>query len=367
MLVVDETLNSFLFFGLVALVLLVVASSVLILQTQSLLKEQIVKAEEAARPGKIELIQLSSSCDDCFNIDAVVNSVKSAKVELINEKQVDASSEEGKELVKKYGIEKLPSLIVTGELDKVSLTNFVKQEDALIFNGVKPPYEDANGNVVGKVSATILSAPSCELCTDFTLLINQLVQTGIVINKVETFEWSEKKDLIEKYAVKKAPAVLISKDIDAYPEIAQNLKQMSTELTDYYVLESNQPYVNTSTGKVKGLLKLTLLTDDSCTECYDIEILKTVLYRLGLAISEEETFDVNSAEGKTLVKQHDIEAVPAGFLTGDLNEYVGFEQAWINVGSVADDVYVFRKPEILSPELVYKNLTTNELVNTKEE
>jgi hypothetical protein len=78
--------------------------------------------------------------------------------------------------------------------------------------------------------------------------------------------------------------------------------------------------------------------------------------------SDDRTVEVNSAEGKDLIKKYKITAVPTILLSGDLEEYENFQQVWPQVGTVeADGMHVFREPgeKIMGS---YKDLKTGKLV-----
>src|SRR3989338_4302296 len=76
------------------------------------------EAKEEARPADIEIIKLTADCLDCFDIEKVLSDLKSKNVNLKKEETVTFSSERGKELVSQLGITKLPTLIVSGEVNK---------------------------------------------------------------------------------------------------------------------------------------------------------------------------------------------------------------------------------------------------------
>ena len=122
------------------------------------LNVKIDEAKELARPAKIEMIKLESSCTDCFNIDEVANALKTSNLEILNEKSLPRNSQEAIRIISKYSIKRLPTILLKGEIDKASIQNFIKADDVLIFDGVAPPYEDAaSKKIIGKVSSIIIN------------------------------------------------------------------------------------------------------------------------------------------------------------------------------------------------------------------
>ena len=80
-------------------------------------------------------------------------------------------------------------------------------------------------------------------------------------------------------------------------------------------------------------------------------------------MNKENKVDISSAEGKALVEKYAIKKVPTVVISGDLREYEGFDTVWGQVGSIEEDgTYVFRQLEVLSQNIVYKDLTTGEVV-----
>ena len=361
----ESNLQKFVFAGIFVLLGILLFNSFFVFSIGNSLDAKIVEAKEMARPAKIELIKLTSSCTECFDISEIIETLKQADLEITGEKSLPGGSKEAKNLIKKYGIEKLPAVILKGEIEKPSIQNFDNVDDALIFTGVTVPYEDAAINkIMGKVSSIIISDKNCEICNDFGLSIVGLKQSGVFIDKEEEFDYSSSnaKELIDSFAIEKLPALLLSDDMDAYPEIAQSLGQAGSKIGDYYILESQAPYVETESGKIRGFVNLIMLEDSSCSECYDVEIHKSIMARFGLAIDEESTIDAGSDEGKQLISKYEIKKIPTIVLSGDIDIYEDFKLVWEQVGTVEEDgAYAFRNLEVMGSDIVYKDVATNEI------
>src|SRR3990167_861687 len=90
------------------------------------LNKDIKKSSEAAleklKPAKIELALIKNSkCSDCFDISTIASHVKNANVIITKEAMFEFDSKEGKAITSKYNIEKVPTVVITGEIDKFSI------------------------------------------------------------------------------------------------------------------------------------------------------------------------------------------------------------------------------------------------------
>ncbi|MCH8329241.1 MAG: hypothetical protein IIB81_02515 [Nanoarchaeota archaeon] len=361
-----SSLDKFLTIGIFVLLGILLFNSFFVFGVGKSLDAKVEEAKELAKPAELGLIKIESSCSDCFDIDSIAETLKeSADLNIIKEKTLTGSSQDAIKIIKKYGIEKLPTILLTGEIEKASIQNFKQVDDVLMFYGITPPYEDAvTKKVIGKVSSIIISDNNCDVCADLGLILQNLKQSGVFVDKEEEFDFSgaKAKELIGKLGIEKLPVLLLSDDIDAYPEIAQSMNQAGLKKQGYYIIESQAPYVEAESGKIRGSAKLTFLDDSSCSECYDVEIHKSIITRLGLVIDEEETIDTSSEEGKQLISQYDIESVPTIILTGDLEVYENLNNVWPQVGTVEDDgAYVFREITAMGSRIVYKDIATGEI------
>ncbi len=360
-------LNNNLIYGVLALiVVLSIVNAYFVSVRSQTVMGAIDKAKEDARPADIEVIKLTADCSDCFDIEKVLSDLKSKNVNVKKEESVSFSSDRGKELISQFGITKLPTLIVSGEVKKPSIesiwSDWEEKEGKYVFKNILPPYTNLQNEVVGKVSATIILDSSCQKCDDFSQILNGLKQTGVVFSEEKKLEYAtpEAKDLITKLDIQRIPAIVLSKNIIEYAGMEQSLQQVGAKEKDgFFALHAQvPPYRDAKTNELKGLVKVTYLSDASCKSCYDVNINKEILARFGLAITLEKNLDINSTEGAGLVKTYKIEKAPIILVSPEADVYDVFKQAWPSVGSVeADGWFVMRNPEILGG---YKNLTSGQ-------
>tara|TARA_Y100000310_G_scaffold15911_1_gene15956 strand:- start:470 stop:1702 length:1233 start_codon:yes stop_codon:yes gene_type:complete len=337
------------------------------------LDQNIAKVKEAERPAEISLTVIStSSCGECYDINAAVEVIESTGVS-VTSKEIDFSSEEAKALIAEHTIEKVPTIIVTGEIDKSSslkrtLGEIGKESgEAYVFTSLEPPFiETKTGVVRGKISLVHLKKEGCDDCIDLIPLIDQLSASGLILKESEEVDVdsTKGKELVKKYSVEKVPTLIMDKEAEVYPNIVQSWSQLGSVEGDgsFVMREVNSPYYSIEEKTVKGLISMIILSDGTCEECYDGgDFHRPVLQRMGITFKEESELDVSSTEGKDLVDKYSIELVPTIVITGDIEEYPVLVNAWVEVGTEeADGSYVFRKVEIANQP--YKNLTAGKVV-----
>ncbi len=371
--ILDITLGVF----IVIAIMLSIVNFSLINSRNEKITGALLLAEKENQPAKLELIKIDvASCQNCFDIDSVIDNLKKANVEVISETAVDFSLPEAKQLISQHNIEKLPTVIVLGEVNKSSVVNLwdqnwqVEMKDgtqvSAVYSAVAPPYADASGNIKGLVTLTHILDESCPECADLAQIIGFFKQNGVKFSSEKTIDYAspEARDLIAKFEVQRVPALIVSKDILDYSAIAQIWNQLNaTEKQGFYALHTTvPPYRDLATDNINGLVKVIYLNDSACTGCYNVQVNKQILERnFGVTIESEENLDVNSDSGKALVKKYAISKVPLILVSPDANFYPVFVQIWPQVGDVADDGwFVMRSPEVLG---TYKDLSSGQVIS----
>jgi thioredoxin-related protein len=356
------------FFGL--LLILGVILIINIFSAASLIKiteEKIASFEKAKKPAEIQLYIISPECDRCSDVSALITRINTYKVN-ITDMQIlsyNADRNEATELIERYDIVKLPALIVFGEIEKISINGLEKVKDALVFRDASAPYfEIPTGRVKGLVSVTLLRDKNCKECVDISSLINSLKEAGVSIVEEKNVEKNteEATELIEKYSLKTIPTLIISRDLAVYNDIAAVVSRIaSIDIDGNYILASiSPPYLNLSTNRIEGLVKLTMIVDKQCDKCYNASAHKPILERFGVYISKEETIDYSSMMGKNLISKYNIKKIPTILLSKEANVYNTLTDVWKEVGSIEKDgVYVFRSVEGMG---TYRDLSSGQIV-----
>ncbi|MBI2667860.1 hypothetical protein HYX17_03785 [Candidatus Woesearchaeota archaeon] len=347
-------------------IVIVLAIALLILNNFMLYERGIKVAEakeimkEELRPAELKLIKITSeNCNLCFDIEEAIEGLKNQNVNITSEEAISSDSQQGKELINKYNIKKLPTIIVSGEIDKSEqLTNYFEErgeirEDKFIFTALAPPYLDPLANQIrGLVNIKHIIDSSCENCVDLTPISSTLKQQGMFIQNEQFIEYNsnEGQELIKKFSVKEIPAILISDEVDYYPDVKDALIQSgATKKEGFYAVHSIlPPYRDLSQNKVVGLVDVVYLTKEDCPVCYDVSVNRNILLRLGMVLNEENTHDINSPEGKQLVQKYNVKKVPIIILSPDAKYYPSLGQAWKSVGTIeSDGWFVMRNPEVI--------------------
>ncbi len=280
-------------------------------------------------------------------------------------------SNEGKAIISKYKIEKIPTVVVTGEIDKFTIQGLEKRENALLLTRLEPPYTNAaNGEILGRVTLYNLKDSACEKCSDLTPLINQIKGAGIKISqeKIINPESNEGKELLKKYNLDFAPTIILSKDAVAYEIMKEAWPQIGTiEKDGYYVLRLvYPPFINLTTSKLRGLVDIIYLTDKSCKECYDVNLHNQIITNpqsFAINLDKEETVDISDAKGKELIDKYNITQVPTTILSSEVAVYPSSEALKQFFTVEKDGSFVFRIASVLGN---YKDLTTNKVVNVEQ-
>jgi len=362
---------------MLALIAVISVLNIFLLQGRA---EKVNEAREAAkellRPAGLEATKiLLSNCKECFDIETALESIKKQNINITKEKTIYLNQNDAKKLVDKYSIKKIPALIISGEVNKTGqLKAFFESvgdfpdEKTMIFTNLKPPYYDLSlGKVIGKVSVINIVDSSCKECVPLSQVVTSLKQSGVAVTEEKSYEYTSKEgiDFINKFNVSRIPAILISNEIDYYEDVKEQMQQLTEEKHGFYALHATAaPYRDLEQGKIVGIVNIVLLTDSSCTGCYDVKINEQILASLGVFVKESVSYDISSKEGKALVSKYSIEKAPIILLSPEASAYPVFVQAWQSVGSTEEDGwYVMRKPENLG---TYKDLKTNEVVSTAD-
>ena len=223
--------------------------------------------------------------------------------------------------------------------------------------------ETAAANRPADLEIVILNDKTCPDCFDISPILAQIEGENVKIGSRQIIDMDseESKKLIEKFAIKKLPTFLISGELTRNSVLVKFFSQAGDITENTFVFrQTGGPFVDITTGKIKGRTNLVLLTDITCTECYDVTQHENILKKFGMQPTSK-VVDVKSTEGKSLVNKYGIKMVPTFILTGEINQFPSFKPVWPDVGVIAyDGAYVFTKGvEFMG---TYKNLATNKIV-----
>jgi hypothetical protein len=330
---------------------------------------KIVAFEDKYGPAEIRVTKLLyQDCNECFNLNQVMDTINNLGASVTELSVLGYDSQEAQTLIDKYNIERLPTVIISGEIGKDNIKSAWKQlweeknDETVVFTGLNLPYYDTSKQkVIGQVTITNIVDSSCTQCIDTSTLANAFKQAGVAITSEETFEYNtpEAKEVIEKFDIEKVPSLVISGDITEYDAVKQIWDQLNaTEKEGYYVLHALQPpFRDLQNEEITGLVQLIKIVDGSCPECFNVSLFETTLQGFGVAFSDIKEYDISTIDGKALVDKYGITKVPTVLISPETSEYPGLSQIWPQVGSVADDGwFVFRQPAAFGEDAVYRDI-----------
>jgi len=328
----------------------------------------------------IELIEIADTkCADCFNVKELTDVIKTLELTIKSEKSIAFDSTEGKALVAKYKIEKVPTLIITGEIEKSQklmeglsqVGRFSDGNRTFVLEKMIPVYYDLNEQKYkGRVSTILVEEKTCEKCQDYNKVIDSLKTSGVKFSTNEVINASSKEGiaLIAKYKIEKIPTLIFSQDAEEYDFLMTALKEVATKEADqnYVLRQITPPYINVSNSKLVGIVDVTSLVDKSCKNCYDTKIHLDLLPQYGMAIGNLKTIDVSTPEGKALVAKYNIDEIPTILLSKEAADYPVFAKVWLQVGTTeSDGIMIFRNMSVLGT-MTYKSLKTNVTFNENQ-
>ncbi len=181
--------------------------------------------------GNVIVTELvDSNCKECVNMSAIVDQLEKAGVHITERKTLSAHSDEGKQLIELYKIEKIPTLLFTSDAMEYSVINDVwkdvgttEADGTMVLRYVSPPYLNAtSGEIVGKVTLSIITDGTCKDC--FNASMYELIlgdAFSIPFTTIETHDVTSTrgKYFVNRYNIELVPAAILSADASLYQGI----------------------------------------------------------------------------------------------------------------------------------------------------
>lgn len=234
------------------------------LLTNSAVNAKVAQQKEEARPANLEMtIIQDSNCKECFDITKVITSLEKLNIKITKKNFIERTNDEGKALIEKYQIKKVPMFILTGEINKgndlkaaLSKTG-TTQNDVFIYELKSGPYAVATtGEIKGKTNLLLIADVTCANCYDVTQHEIILSQFGLFPqSKVVDAKSAEGKKAINKYFIKQIPTFVLTGDVNEYPGLKSIWNEVGTiERDGAYVFRQGVPfmgiYKEVVTGKI---------------------------------------------------------------------------------------------------------------------
>ncbi len=224
-----------------------------------------------------------------------------------------------------------------------------------------------------KISVTLITQSKEKKLVSLAPLLQQLRQlSGVKIISEKTLEKDsgEAKRLIEKYTIERIPTVVLEGETKKATALLQNWPRIgSVESDGTMVLTAIPPiYLETGTGRLRGGTKAVFVSVPDRNGVFNAEEVFTQILQNAFGIKPigQETVSYDSPEGKAILSKYGLEKLPTFIISGDLNAYTGFPDAWLEGGTVeADGTYVFRSHEAIRG-IKYIDMDKNEVVETPQ-
>ncbi len=309
---------------------------------------------------KVEIISINADCPDCFSLQPLEASFEKENTQ-VSRKTLDYESEDAKKIMEKYGIKTVPALVALSKnIDKIEIDKnvFSIGKDYALFDKSVPYVNLETKTVGGKVNLKEIYT-DCDKCASISQIEEQLIKFGIKIENYDKISSSseEGKKMIKENSVSFFPALLVSKNIEEYWWLFDQIKGAFTENTEYYLFNTPlSPYKDTG-GNIRGIVDITYIENKSCVECFNVTDLKKSFQGIGMYIDKERFVDVSSPEGANLIVQYKIDAIPTVILSRGIEDYESIKKTLEQVGSFVDGKFIFRKLDVL--QVKYQKLNEN--------
>jgi hypothetical protein len=200
--------------------------------------------------GVVDVVEIKApSCGDCFNISGMTEMLSGAQVgmRLGNVTSIDYNSTEGKALIAKYGLTKVPALLLSPDAAAYkSLASAwqnvgtIEPDGWYVYRSVYAPYINiTSGAVAGRVSIIELTDLSCASCYNVSEHYSGLEQSGgMVFTNRTTYDANSTQGqaLIKKYNITAVPTIVMSSDAMVYSGFDSYWVQIGTVESDGWLV-----------------------------------------------------------------------------------------------------------------------------------
>jgi len=208
---------------------------------------------------------VDQSCPNCTNLTQLIGFLKQSNVRFTEEKTIDYASPEAKDLISRFGIQKVPAIVISKDiLDYPPVAQVWDQLNATEKQGfyplhtLAPPYRNLEtGKIEGLVTVIYLRDDTCTSCYDVKLnkLILERTFGLMIVNETEADVSSDYgKSLLKQYNMTKVPVILVSSDAAMYSGFPVVWPQVGNIASDgWHVMRNPEvlgTYKDLSSGQV---------------------------------------------------------------------------------------------------------------------
>ncbi len=345
----NESIPKFAFFAALAIALAFIGYNLyIILQPPALPQAQ-------AAP-----VLIFPVCENCFSLEPIVSRMQGIR-------RLSLEDVEARGYVERYAVKRLPAVIAWNVPPDLSRL-FEARGDAFVLESPSPPfYEVETSQVRGLVEAIAISPLGCDVCTSSTDLFSELQASGVYLETNELVEGSQEADeLITRYSIDFLPAFVFSDELLEYPQFRDSWSLLGSNEPDGFLTmrQPLPPVKNLSTESIDGLVNVFYITDDSCTECYNVSVHRAALLSLNVFLANETT--LNLSQAGDLLARYNVSKVPTVILSPAAAAYYPLVQLWQTAGTKEEDgFFVYREFSNVGG-ISYRDLETGEVVSVAQ-
>ncbi len=325
----------------------------------------------------IEITEIvNSKCIECSNLDELVAALEQQGFLVSSRAKVEFDSSDGRALISEYQFSRVPSMVVRASDSAmaslsalwVNVGEVREAEKTFVFSNPAPLFFDLTRNrSAGSVRVVVLKNSACVECNPSVSRSN-IEDLGVVVSDFSELSLDSEagRALVEKYAIRRIPAIVFSPDIQYYESFLASIEVLgSVEPDGSFVLRNHPPvFFDLDLNRSVGKTRMVLVEPDSCETCFDANRLSQLLAQtLGLYVETRETAGASSAEGRSLIAKYAIQKLPTVLVSGETSAYTGLASAWESLGTIASDqTLVFSRSDLLGPEAVFFDISQNKAV-----
>lgn len=280
---------------------------------------------------------------------------------------------ESSELIRKYRIDRLPTIIVrekSGNLSDAFKGEFaqylgsVEGDGTLVMRNVDAPYLNISENkIVGLAKGIAIYKKECAECLNaskyFQALEGQDIGMVFLDKKILEAQDTEAKNLIMKYNITKLPTLILDQEAYEYGAFNQYIANSGEKINNTFVIkEPIAPFFDLEKNETAGLVNVTIINPINCTNCTNISnLVGAISVQGGIVIDQVQEISENETTANELIGQFNITKLPTMIFSKEMKYYSNLQEQWIQYGnSVEEDgEYVLRSPEGLSLNWTYVN------------
>lgn len=193
--------------------------------------------EEGEVRGIVEAVHIAADeCDECQDLTKLETYLLQRGVELDLER-LNMRSEKAKELIEKHSIRRLPTMILSDDLQFYEIARTwssfgTKEDESFIVRNKEaigmPYYDLEESRTVGAVTITYIIDESCGACYDIKAHKDALRRFNLFVSEEITVDVDQAQGLIDKYSIKSVPTMILSPEAGEYDSLTSAWSQVGT-------------------------------------------------------------------------------------------------------------------------------------------